>query len=76
MSATTKDLLIEKIEVLSVVDQQKVLEFINSLETSTTAEPKRKSLLGRFADLGVSISKEEIDQARRESWSNFPRDIS
>jgi len=72
----TKDLLIEKIEALSVVNQQKVLEFINSLETSATAEPKRKSLLGRFADLEVSISKEEIDQARRESWSNFPREIS
>jgi hypothetical protein len=35
--------------------------------------PKR-SLLGLLADLGPAPSAEDIDEARREMWANFPRD--
>jgi hypothetical protein len=38
-----------------------------------TAEPKR-SLLGILEDYGPAPSAEEIDEARREMWGNFPRD--
>jgi hypothetical protein len=31
-----------------------------------------KSLRGLCADLGPAPSAEEIDQARREAWANFP----
>ena len=34
-------------------------------------KPKR-SLYGLWAD--VSVSAEDIDEARREMWSNFPRE--
>lgn len=34
----------------------------------------RKSLWGVWADLGPAPSAEDIDQARREEWSNFPRE--
>lgn len=34
----------------------------------------RKSLWGLWADLGPAPSAEEIDQARREEWANFPRE--
>jgi hypothetical protein len=30
-------------------------------------------LRGRFADLDLSIPKEEIDEALREAWQDFPR---
>jgi hypothetical protein len=30
-------------------------------------------LRGRFADLDLSISKEDIDEAKREAWQDFPR---
>jgi len=33
-----------------------------------------KSLWGIWADLGPAPSAEEIDQARREVWANFPRE--
>jgi hypothetical protein len=33
-----------------------------------------RSLLGALADLGPAPSAEEIDEARREAWANFPRD--
>jgi hypothetical protein len=30
-------------------------------------------LRGRFADLKLSIPKEDIDEAQRETWHDFPR---
>jgi len=43
-------------------------------EDDISNEPKEptKSLYGLWK--GVSISAEEIDEARREMWGNFPRD--
>jgi hypothetical protein len=32
----------------------------------------RTPLRGRFADLKLSISKEDLDEAQREVWQNFP----
>lgn len=34
----------------------------------------RKSLLGVLADYGPAPSAEDIDEARREMWGNFPRE--
>jgi hypothetical protein len=33
-----------------------------------------KNFKGRWADLGISLSAEEIDENRREMWKNFPRE--
>ena len=44
------------------------------METEVPDSPRKpkKSLRGLWE--GVSISAEEIDEARREMWANFPRD--
>ena len=34
--------------------------------------PQLASLRGRFADLGLSIPKEDIDLAQREAWRRSP----
>ena len=34
----------------------------------------RRSLLGLWADLGSAPSAQDIDEARREMWANFPRE--
>ena len=34
----------------------------------------RRSAYGVLAHLGPAPSAEEIDEARREAWANFPRD--
>jgi hypothetical protein len=39
-----------------------------------SAHFSRPPLRGIFADLSVSLSAEEIDEARREAWSGFPRE--
>jgi len=43
-------------------------------EVKEKAKQPLKSSLGLCADLKISISKEEIDEARREMWANFPRE--
>ncbi len=48
-----------------------------TIEVSTegNAQPvPRRSLLGLWADFGPAPSAEDIDEARREMWDNFPRD--
>ena len=35
----------------------------------------KQPLAGRFAHLGLSVSREAIDEGRRELWANFPRDL-
>jgi hypothetical protein len=42
-------------------------------EEQQTRTPKR-SLYGLWANLGIDISEEDIDEIRREMWGNFPRD--
>ena len=46
-------------------------------EAASSAGPKeeRPPLRGRFAHLGWSFPKEEIDEAQREMWANFPREF-
>ncbi|MGH9844066.1 MAG: hypothetical protein ACREEM_35495 [Blastocatellia bacterium] len=47
----------------------------NDLEESAKQPPpQRRSLYGALADLGAAPSAEEIDEARREMWANFPRE--
>ena len=40
------------------------------------AAPRKpfKSIKGLWADLGISLSSEEIDANQREMWKNFPRE--
>ncbi len=62
---------------LSAVDKVRLLErVIATLEDDlmATRPAPRRSLRGLWADLGPAPSAEEIDEARREAWANFPRD--
>jgi hypothetical protein len=54
---------------------KKVLEFVNSLRPDSGRKPLH-SLEGLLEDLNVDITEEDIAQARREMWGNFPRDIA
>jgi len=44
-----------------------------SAETRLGRGTPHKSLSGALADIGVDLSAEDIDQARREAWAEFPR---
>jgi hypothetical protein len=64
---------------LSPVDKVRLIERLapyleRDLIASTQPQPGARSLYGLCADLGSAPSAEEIDEARREAWANFPRE--
>lgn len=67
---------IEKLRDLPVDKQKEVLDFVNFLREKNGSQKPRRSLRGLWKDLNVQITEEDITQARREMWGNFPRDIS
>ncbi len=66
--------VVEKLRALPPEKQQEVLDFAEFLEQKNTPKRARRSLLGLWADLGVKITEEDIAEARREMWGNFPRE--
>jgi hypothetical protein len=72
---TIEEQVLEKLRELPPEKKQEVLDFVESLKTQNGEKKPRKSLLGLWADLGIHITEEDIAEARREMWGNFPRDI-
>ena len=64
----------ENLRKLSPENQQKVADYIASLQGGQSV--KMINPWGLFSDRGVHITAEEIDDARRDMWSNFPREFS
>jgi hypothetical protein len=71
--------VLEGLRELPTERQQQVLDFVKSLrqEVKIKQEPQgqvsRRSYKGLWADLGISITDEDIAEARQEMWGNFPR---
>ena len=73
----TLEQVLELAKQLSLVDKVRLIEQMapeieRELVKNTT--PPRRSLWGMCADLGTAPSAEEIDEARREAWGDFPRE--
>ncbi len=72
--------LVEKVAAvtssLPLNKQQEVLEFVESIAQEIESQPRapRQSLRGLWDDLGLEVTAEDIDEARREMWGNFPRE--
>jgi hypothetical protein len=72
---TIEQQVLEKLRGLPPEKQKEVLDFVDSLKEDNGPKEPRRSLLGLWADLNIHITEEDIAEARREMWSNFPRDI-
>lgn len=76
MTQTTLDVVLAQAQQLSPLDKVRLVEQImTALEQEFQPErppQPRRSLLGTWS--GVSISDEEIDEARREMWGDFPHE--
>jgi EAL domain-containing protein (putative c-di-GMP-specific phosphodiesterase class I) len=72
---TFEEKVLEKLRNLPPDKQEEVLEFVDQLKEKNGAKKSRRSLLGLWADLEVHITAEDIAQANREMWGNFPRDV-
>jgi hypothetical protein len=65
--------VLEKLRDLPPEKQKEVLDFVDSLKEKDGPKKSRRSLLGLWADLNMHITDEDIAEARREMWGNFPR---
>jgi len=65
-----------KLRELPPEKQKEVLEFVESLGEKNGPQKPLRSLEGLWAGMGFDITEEDIAEARREMWGNFPRDIS
>lgn len=66
--------IIKKLESLTPEQQQEVERVVETLADSNKRNRPRRSLMGLFADLNIHITEEDIAEARREMWGNFPRE--
>lgn len=71
---TIEAALVARLRALPEAKQQQVLAFASSLAASSLPRPKLKNARGLWKGLGISISAEDIAEARKEMWGNFPRE--
>jgi len=55
--------------------RKEVLDFVEFLahQAANDSPKPRKSLYGLWANLKVDVSPEDLAEARREMWGNFPK---
>jgi len=64
--------LIEKLRTLPADKQSEVLAFVESLQEQASAGPPPRSLRGLWADLNITITDEDLAEARRDMWGSLP----
>jgi hypothetical protein len=71
---TLERAILDAVRALPAGKRQEVLDHVKRLhDVATQPRKPRKSGRGLWADLNIDLSAEEIDEARREMWENFPR---
>jgi hypothetical protein len=71
---TVEEILLEKIKVLPMNRKHEVLDFAEFLEEKEAKPKPRQSAYGMLSDLNIKITEEDISEARKEMWKNFPRE--
>jgi hypothetical protein len=66
--------ILEAVRTLPAEKQREVLNHAARLRDEAGKKGPFKSVKGLWADLGISLSSEEIDGNQREIWRNFPRE--
>jgi len=72
---TIEQQVLEKLRDLPPEKQKEVLDFVDQLKEDNGPKKPLKSLRGLWKDLNFHVTEEDIAEARREMWGNFPRDI-
>jgi len=72
---TIEEMVLQRLRELTPEKRKEVLEFAESLAQPNGPRDPLRRLRGLWADLGIEITEEDIAEARREMWSNFPRDV-
>jgi len=71
---TSEEALLEQFKVLPPDLKREAIHFVEFLQTKINKKNPRVSLEGIWADMNVNVTEEDIAEARKEMWSNFPRE--
>jgi hypothetical protein len=66
--------ILEAVRALPAEKQREVLNHAARLRDEAARKKPLKSVKGLWADLGVSLSQEEIEQNQADMWRSFPRE--
>lgn len=66
--------ILEAVRALPAEKQLEVLNHAAKLRDEAGRKSPFKSVRGLWADLGISLSPEEIKENQRDMWRNFPRE--
>jgi hypothetical protein len=66
--------ILEAVRSLPPEKQQEILNHAAQLRDESSPKKPLKSVKGLWADLGVSLSGDEIEENQRDMWRNFPRE--
>jgi hypothetical protein len=72
----TDSMILVRLHQLPYEQKKQVFDFVEFLVEKYGVKGPRKSLLGLWADLGVTITEEDIAEARREMWGGAAKDHS
>jgi hypothetical protein len=66
--------ILEAVRALPAEKQQEVLNHAARLRDEAGGKRPFKSVRGLWADLGISLSPQEMEENQRDMWRNFPRE--
>ena len=66
--------ILQAVRALPSEKQQEVLRHAARLRDETVKKKPFRSVRGLWADLGISLSANEIEENQRQMWQNFPRE--
>jgi len=66
--------ILEAVQALPADKQQEVLDHAARLRDEVGRQSAFKSIRGLWADLGISLTQEELDENQRDMWRTFPRE--
>ena len=72
---TLPETILDSLQSLPPDKQQEVLDFVEFLKQRSQSKVPLKNFEGLWADYDFDISEEDLAEARREMWGNFPRDV-
>jgi hypothetical protein len=65
--------VLEKLRTLPDNERQQVLDFIDRLTRRRRRHTGGEDLYGLWADLDISLTSEDLAEARLEMWGDFPK---
>ena len=68
--------ILQRVRALTPEQQAKVREYADQLLNQPGDRTPLKSLEGLWSSHSFDLTDEDIEKARRELWSAFPRDVN